>query len=202
MKSIVRGCEIAEISLSGGETAELPDMYGETDFDLAGFAVGIAEKQSLLPQLERLNEGDHIYGLPSSGVHSNGFSLLRKASLTTDVLRETLIPTTIYTREMRVLSSSGLIHSAAHITGGGLIGNIQRVLPDHLQPMITWDWKLPDVFRLIQESSEIETAELRRVFNMGVGIAVICSQEHSDRILSLTNTEDIDMFRIGTVVRR
>ncbi len=202
IKSIARGCELAEIILSGGETAELPDMYEEEDFDLAGFAVGVAEKDKILPQTDKIKEGDLIYGLPSSGVHSNGFSLLRKISLETDIYSEALAPTKIYTKEMKILASSGLINAAAHITGGGLAGNIQRVLPDHLQPSIMWNWRIPAVFQRIQESSGIETAEMQRVFNMGVGIAVICPQNETDRVLTLADTEDIDMFRVGEVARR
>ncbi|MCK4515850.1 MAG: phosphoribosylformylglycinamidine cyclo-ligase, partial [Spirochaetaceae bacterium] len=135
---VVRGCELAGCTLAGGETAEMPDMYGADDIDLAGFATGVAEADRQLPLLASIKAGDIVLGLPSTGVHSNGFSLARQALSEADdaVWRELLTPTRIYVRELAGIRHC--IRAAAHITGGGLEGNLSRVIPDGLKAHLTW----------------------------------------------------------------
>ncbi|HTX72823.1 MAG TPA: phosphoribosylformylglycinamidine cyclo-ligase, partial [Rectinemataceae bacterium] len=142
IEGIVVGCEQAGCELTGGETAEMPDVYGADDIDLAGFAVGLVEKGRMLPRLDRMEEGDLILGMPSSGVHSNGLSLARRALPDPDnaVLEELLTPTKIYVRELLELISTGRVLGAAHITGSGLQGTVQRVVPPTLKAHFFWDW--------------------------------------------------------------
>ena len=144
IRGIVRGCELAGLQLGGGETAEMPDAYGPDDFDLAGFAVGIAEKDSMLPRRDD-DPADLILGLPSSGIHSNGLSLARKVIPETDRegWEELLVPTRIYAREMSVLGESRKVLAAAHVTGGGLWGNLKRVIPEGLSARFSFDWEEP-----------------------------------------------------------
>jgi len=203
IKGIVKGCEIADCTLVGGETAEMPDLYRGDDFDLAGFCVGIADKDKMLPRLSEQREGDPIYGLASSGVHSNGLSLARKAVPESDTRawKELLTPTLIYVRELMHLAGAGVISGAAHITGGGLEGNFVRVVAKGLVPRFTWDWKVPDVFRAIQEGGRIETEEMRKVFNLGVGIALAVPREKEAEFHQACSSGGITAFRIGELVR-
>jgi phosphoribosylformylglycinamidine cyclo-ligase len=175
MRGIVRGCELAGCSLGGGETAEMPDVYGAEDFDLAGFAVGFAEKDSLLPRRAEIRPGDLVLGLPSSGIHSNGLSLARKVVPESDVetWEQMLVPTRIYASEMAALVQSGRVLAAAHITGGGLFGNLQRVIPAALGPRFTFDWPIPTVFTRIQSAGGATDQEMRAVFNLGIGITLV-----------------------------
>ncbi len=203
IRGIVAGCEQAGCTLVGGETAEMPDLYEENDIDLAGFCVGLVEKDEVLPRLQDMQEGDLIYALPSSGIHSNGLSLARKAleKAPDSIWEELLIPTRIYVSELMLLSRSGLLLGAAHITGGGLEGNVLRVLPKTLRPRFFWDWEVPPIFRTIQQEGNIHPEEMRRVFNMGVGIAMIVSRTKEERFLQLTHTHQIYTFQIGDLVR-
>ena len=175
VRGIVRGCELAGCSLGGGETAEMPDVYGIDDFDLAGFAVGIAEKDAVLPRTTEIRKGDLVLGLPSSGIHSNGLSLARRLIPESDTgaWADMLIPTRIYAAEMKALIQSGKVLAAAHITGGGLFGNLQRVLPDKLTPKLAFDWPVPPIFARIQSAGNVPDAEMRSVFNLGIGIAMV-----------------------------
>ncbi len=182
---IAEGCKTAGCALVGGETAEMPGMYGAGDYDLAGFAVGAAERHSLLPA--GVAPGDPILALPSSGVHSNGFSLVRKivnaaglewnspaAFLPGQNLAEALLmPTRIYVRPLLALHRAGLLKAAAHITGGGLPGNLPRVLPPGLGATLTAPWDMPAVFSWLRQAGNIAPSEMLRVFNCGVGMALI-----------------------------
>ena len=184
---IAEGCRIAGCALAGGETAEMPSMYQSGDYDLAGFAVGAAERGSLLPQ--EVRPGDTVLGLASSGVHSNGFSLVRlvaeRARLGWDdpapfsplhsVAEAVLIPTRIYVRPILALHRTGLLKAAAHITGGGLPGNLPRVLPDGVAAALQPDWPVPPVFGWLARTGGIPSAEMLRVFNCGVGMALVVS---------------------------
>ena len=197
---IVRGCELAECSLAGGETAEMPDMYAPGDIDLAGFAVGIGEKKKLLPA-EGISPGDTVYGLPASGVHSNGLSLARKI-ITPDQeedYSELLIPTRIYVREMKTLLAAGGISAAAHITGGGLEGNLKRVLPGNLVPDLSWDWPEPGIFSKIRERGAVAEEEMRRVFNLGIGMALVVARGCEEAVEAAARAESIDLRRIGVL---
>lgn len=202
VNGIVAGCEESECILSGGETAELPGMYGPEEIDLAGFCAGIGERDRILPKKEEMREGDIVLGLPSAGIHSNGLSLARKALPDTDpvVYKSLLVPTKIYVREMKHLLGSGPVLGAAHITGGGLESNISRIVPDGLQCRLNWNWEVPEIFDTIRRSGNIEEGEMRRVFNMGIGIAVITHPESVSRLLQTAEGKSITLVRIGELV--
>jgi phosphoribosylformylglycinamidine cyclo-ligase len=201
MRGIVRGCEIAGCSLGGGETAEMPDLYGVDDFDLAGFAVGIAERDAVLPRKEAIRAGDLILGLPSSGIHSNGLTLARKTIPESDQAgwEEMLIPTRIYAREMRILAGTGKVHAAAHISGGGLYGNLQRVIPDALAPRFSFNWPVPGIFAKIQSLGGISDPEMRTVFNLGIGVAMIAHPSDREGLHALARREGFALLDIGVL---
>jgi len=201
MRGIVRGCELAGCSLGGGETAEMPDLYGADDFDLAGFAVGIAEKGMVLPRKAEIRAGDAILGLPSSGIHSNGLSLARKVIPETDIAAwaDMLTPTMIYAREMGILVGTGAVLAAAHITGGGLRGNLARVIPDTLVPRFSFDWAVPGIFAKIQSLGGVSDQEMRAVFNMGIGIALIAHPSETDGLVSLARRSGFTLLPIGVL---
>ena len=204
VRGIVAGCEQAGCTLSGGETAEMPDMYGEDDFDLAGFAVGIVEKEAMLPAKGQIAEGTPIYGIKSSGIHSNGFSLARK-TLPLDnekILRELLVPTRIYVNDFFALAEGGGVVGAAHITGGGLQANIQRILPAGMVAALDFSWEVPWIFHEIQERGEVATQEMRAVFNLGIGMALAVRAGDSVRFEERARSEGIEVVRIGNVVRQ
>lgn len=198
---IVRGCEIAGCSLAGGETAEMPDLYGPEDVDLAGFCTGVVEAESLLPKKDSITSSCVLYGIASSGVHSNGLSLARKVIPHSDVRlrRELLTPTKIYVSELLQLIESGGVLGAAHVTGGGLVANLSRVIPDGLVPRITWNWSVPEIFDAIQDHGQISIEEMRRVFNMGVGVVLVCDRDRTGEIESIASRFDIPLLPIGTL---
>ncbi len=201
VRGIVRGCELAGCSLGGGETAEMPDLYGTDDFDLAGFAVGIAEKDAVLPRTSEIRRGDLVLGLPSSGIHSNGLSLARKLipESDADAWADMLIPTRIYAAEMKALVQSGKVLAAAHITGGGLFGNLQRVIPQELAPKLTFDWPVPQIFARIQSAGGVTDAEMRSVFNLGIGIAVVAHAEDRPLLREKAREAGTDLLDIGVL---
>ncbi|WP_319416731.1 phosphoribosylformylglycinamidine cyclo-ligase [Marispirochaeta aestuarii] len=201
VEGIIAGCEDAKCRLAGGETAEMPDLYDSGEFDLAGFAVGMVEKSRMLPKKEMIRPGDSIIGLPSSGIHSNGLSLARKAipESETGLLKELLTPTRIYVRELTPLIESGLVLGAAHITGGGLEGNIIRVLPQGLRPVLDRNWPVPSIFEAIQKHGRIDTEEMYRVFNMGIGIALVVPRAEEASLLKLCEDRKIRALPIGRV---
>jgi phosphoribosylformylglycinamidine cyclo-ligase len=201
MRGIVRGCELAGCSLGGGETAEMPDLYGRDDFDLAGFAVGVAEKANVLPRKEEIRGGDVILGIPSTGIHSNGLSLARKVIPENDLTswQEMLIPTRIYAREMGALVESRKVLAAAHITGGGLYGNLQRVIPAQLAPRFTFDWPVPTIFGKIQALGGVSNEEMRAVFNLGIGIALISHAADAAGLHLLARQSGFEILDIGVL---
>ena len=174
-------------------------MYAEVDIDLAGFAVGIAEKNERLPHIERIKAGDIILGMPSNGIHSNGLSLARKVIPETEKdKRQTLLkPTEIYSREMSMLLKTGCILAAAHITGGGLKSNIERVIPEGLKAVLNYNWKIPEIFNTIQSLGKIDKDEMFKVFNMGIGMAVIVHRNDIPLITKLSENNNIKLIRIG-----
>ncbi len=195
VKGIAEGCIQSECALVGGETAEMPGMYKEGDFDLAGFCVGIAEKEEL-NRIEKVNAGDVLIALPSSGIHSNGFSLVRKLlleklgmSLDDDFqgkpLKDVLLePTRIYVKEFK--SNKENINALAHITGGGITENLPRVLPDNLKAVIKRDSvKVLPIFEFMGEHVELE--EMYRTFNMGVGMILVVNPDKVDAVLANTD---------------
>jgi phosphoribosylformylglycinamidine cyclo-ligase len=201
IKGVVKGCEEAECILTGGETAEMPDMYGPDDIDLAGFAIGVVEKTSLLPKKNKIHPGDKIIGLPSSGIHSNGFAVARKLvpETETDLRKELLTPTRIYVKEIKKLLETEQIKGAAHITGGGLESNIQRVLPDGLKPNLNYDWKVPEIFNVLQERGSIDDDEMRRIFNLGIGISILVAREDMETFMAFGDKNNIELEIIGEV---
>ncbi|HUZ18040.1 MAG TPA: phosphoribosylformylglycinamidine cyclo-ligase [Spirochaetia bacterium] len=203
MKGIVAGCELADCPLTGGETAELPGMYRPGELDLAGFAVGVAEHDELLPKKESIVAGDVVLGLPSAGIHSNGLSLARKAlaDAAPSLWEELLRPTKIYVRDLRTLFETRAVLAAAHITGGGLEGNFARVIPPGLRAVFRYDWAVPDIFRAIRDAAGIDENEMRRVFNMGIGIAFVVHATERDSVLDHAARSGITAVEIGELVR-
>ncbi|KAJ1679738.1 hypothetical protein EV182_001429 [Spiromyces aspiralis] len=211
---VAEGCRQAGCALIGGETAEMPGLYVPGDYDVAGFAVGAVERENLLPQIAKIHVGDALVGLASSGVHSNGFSLVRKvvsnAGLTmkspcpwnpaTTVGQELLTPTRIYVKPLLPLVRDGEIKAMAHITGGGFIDNIPRVLPNDLAVEIDLTaWQLPRVFQWIKASGNVQAVEMARTFNCGVGMILIVDQQRADAVVAALKAEGESAFVIGKV---
>ena len=185
--SIAEGCRDAGCALVGGETAEMPGLYAEGDYDLAGFAVGAVERGNLLPR--DVAAGDHLLGLISSGVHSNGFSLVRRVvqgsrlawsdtapfAVGQTLGQALMTPTRIYVRSMLALHRAGLLKAAAHITGGGLPNNLPRVLPVNTKAALNAAWQVPPVFRWLAQIGQIAPQEMLRVFNCGIGMVLVVS---------------------------
>jgi phosphoribosylformylglycinamidine cyclo-ligase len=206
---IAEGCRQAGCALVGGETAEMPGMYGAGDYDLAGFAVGAAERGALLPRA--VAPGDAILGLGGSGVHSNGFSLVRRIVAAsglawadpapfapdTSLSQALMIPTRIYVRPLLALHRAGLLKAAAHITGGGLPGNLPRVLPDDMVAALDPVWPVPPVFAWLARAGGVATGEMLRVFNCGIGMALVVADP--DAAIRLLEQEGEPVSRIGTV---
>jgi len=201
IQSIVKGCEEGGLKLAGGETAELPDMYAEGDIDLAGFAVGIAEEDHILPHIDEIRTGDTVLGIPSSGIHSNGLSLARKVIPKSErnIRRMLLKPTRIYAKEIKAVLQTGAMLGAAHITGGGLKCNIERVIPKKLKLSLNRTWKIPEIFKLIKHYGKIEDEEMYKVFNMGIGMALICHSEDVPLMQKISDQNNFELLRIGSL---
>ena len=185
IKGIHNGCVQSGCILLGGETAEMPGFYKRGEYDLAGFCVGIVEKKEVVDGKE-IEPGDIIFGLPSSGLHSNGFSLLRKIFSQKEWIslrKELLRPTKIYVKD--VLSVKSIVRGIAHITGGGFIDNIPRILPQGCQALIRkGSWKVPGIFHLVQKKGKIQEGEMFHTFNMGIGMVLIVSPAKRKMLLS------------------
>ena len=217
VEGIAAGCRDAGCALIGGETAEMPGMYSSGDYDLAGFAVGAAERGKLLPSGD-IGEGDVILGLASSGVHSNGFSLVRKivglSGLAWDApapfadgktLGEALLtPTRIYVKQLlSVIRETGAIKALAHITGGGFPENIPRVLPKHLAAEIDLTAvKVPAVFSWLSKTGGVEANEMLRTFNCGIGMIAVISAENADTVISALEAQGESVVRLGRMIAR
>ena len=211
IEGIAEGCVRSGCALIGGETAEMPGMYPEGDFDLAGFAVGAMERGTALP--EGVVEGDVLLGLASDGVHSNGYSLVRKlvevSGLCWDSdcpfgegsLGEALLtPTRLYVKQSLAAVRAGGVHALAHITGGGLTENLPRVLPEGLGADIDLDtWELPPVFKWMAEVGGISQAEMLKTFNCGIGMMLSVSAHEADNLVSVLQDEGETVTRLGTV---
>ncbi len=208
---IAEGCKLAGCALVGGETAEMPGMYEQGDYDLAGFSVGAVDRDRVLPRLSDQKPGDILIGLASSGLHSNGYSLIRriversglgwdaKAPFADVSLGEALMaPTRIYVKSTLPLIKSGAIKGLAHITGGGLIENPPRAVAQGLVPRIDWAaWTLPPVFDWLQRTGGVDDHELRRTFNCGVGLMLIAGPDEAPAILAALLNAGEDAFVIG-----
>ncbi len=215
ISGIAEGCRQAGCALIGGETAEMPGMYDGDDFDLAGFVVGAAERGQLLPTLDTMTEGDVLIGLPSSGPHSNGYSLIRKVVevsgldwsdpapfATEKTLAEALLePTRIYVKALIPLIRNNLIKGLAHITGGGITDNTPRMLPNHLGPEIDFNaWARPTVFEWLQETGNIDEAEMRRAFNCGIGMILAVDASHKDAVMDALHKAGEPAYNLGRLV--
>lgn len=211
---ISEGCKIAGAALVGGETAEMPGMYQEGHYDLAGFAVGAVERANILPK-DGIDEGDIVLGLASTGVHSNGFSLVRhlvqthkfsytqKAPFENNVsLGEALLrPTRIYVKSC--LSVKHMVKAFAHITGGGLLENIPRILPKNCGVRIDCaSWPVLPVFKWLQDVGNIATNEMLKTFNCSIGMVVIVTPEHAEEVTTLLKQHGEQVYRIGRVIKR
>lgn len=204
------GCELSGISLVGGETAEMPGMYEGEDYDLAGFCVGIAEKEEIIDG-SKVATGDTLIALASSGPHSNGYSLIRKilevsnADLNEDLdgqpLKDALIaPTKIYVKSILKLINASDVHALCHITGGGFQENIPRVLPESAKAVINTDsWDLPPVFKWLQEKGNVDPYEMYRTFNCGVGMIVAVPADKASAAVTLLNAEGEHAWVIGQI---
>jgi phosphoribosylformylglycinamidine cyclo-ligase len=192
LSGIVKGCELSDCSLIGGETAEMPGTYSKNKFDLAGFSVGIVSKKKLL-QKKNVLTGDVVLAVPSSGIHSNGYSLVRtilKNKKITKIIKDELLkPTKIYTKEILNLCKNNLIHSAAHITGGGLVSNITRSVPKHLSLNLDLSKIRPKkIFKWIK-TNNISDKEMLKTFNCGVGFCLIVKKENIKKIKKYFSNE-------------
>ena len=205
IEGIGEGCRQSGCSLIGGETAEMPGMYNGEEYDLAGFCVGIVEKNKIIDG-SKVNEGDHIIGLGSSGPHSNGYSLIRKVlektTPTSKQLESLIEPTKIYVQSILSLINTLPVHAISHITGGGLLENIPRVLPSHLAAKLDSNsWIQPEIFKWIQNHGNIESSEMYRVLNCGVGMVVIIPKEFSDEAIKHLNACGEEAWLLGEVVQ-
>ncbi len=217
VEGITDGCIQSDCALVGGETAILPDVYGDDDYDMAGFCVGAAEKADVIDG-SAIVPGDVVIGIASSGVHSNGFSLVRRVvfdiaglkvtdhvpELGTTVGRALLVPTHIYVRPVRAVMThyrvKSVIHGIAHITGGGLHENIERIVPEGTRVIIQrGSWPIPPVFTWLQRLGDIERSEMDRVFNMGVGMALITSSYYAESIRHQLADMGLENWTIGRV---
>ncbi len=204
------GCRMAGCALVGGETAEMPGMYHGEDYDLAGFCVGIVEKSAILDG-SRVKAGDRLLGLASSGPHSNGYSLIRKilevstADLAQDIdgrsLADALLePTRIYVKPLLELLQHQRVHALSHITGGGLLENIPRVLPEHTKAVIAKNaWTLPPVFQWLQENGNVEDHEMLRTFNCGIGMVVCVPTEEAEACRQFLTDKGETVFDLGVI---
>tara|TARA_R110001592_G_scaffold52649_9_gene161340 strand:- start:48884 stop:49951 length:1068 start_codon:yes stop_codon:yes gene_type:complete len=213
VEGIGAGCEMAGCSLVGGETAEMPGMYEGEDYDLAGFCVGIAEKSKLIDG-SKVDQSDVLIGLASSGPHSNGYSLIRKiidvsgVSLDeklgeTDLATALMAPTRIYVKPLLELIKKTDVHALSHITGGGLLENIPRVLPENCKAVInTHSWELPDIFKWLQKEGNVAEKEMYRTFNCGVGMVIAVPAASADSTLNMLNVLGEKAWKIGHITLR
>ena len=200
---VSQGCIQSDAALIGGETAEMPGMYAEDSYDLAGFAVGIAERHELI-DVNNVKAGDAIIGLASTGIHSNGYSLVRKIlsdsqiEITEELKAMVMEPTKIYVKEVLELMKRVKVHAAVHNTGGGFIENLPRALGAGLGANIKLgSWDIPEVFEILKEAGQMDTIEMMNVFNMGIGFMLIVSPEDKEEVMNILGDQ---AFEIGQVV--
>ena len=203
IKGIAEGCERAGCALVGGETAEMPGMYPEGEYDLAGFCVGVVEKDRILDG-RGIVPGDVVLGLASSGPHSNGYSLVRKIIAAgrpaPELVDALMAPTRIYVKPVLKLLAAGKVKGLAHITGGGLVGNVPRVLPEKTRAVLQKrSWPRPEVFRWLQDAGRVAEDEMFRVFNCGIGMAVVVAPSHVAEAKALLEREGEQVYEIGRI---
>jgi phosphoribosylformylglycinamidine cyclo-ligase len=214
VEGVARGCALAGISLVGGETAQLADVYRPGEYDLAGFAVGVVERANI-PNPKKIRPGDVLIGLASSGLHSNGYSLARKVIAEREIrldqrieelgcilADELLRPTTIYAKIAGELFATRRIKGLANITGGGVLENLPRVMPEKVQAVIErGSWPMPPIFRFIERLGGIEQAEMDRTFNNGLGMVAIVAKDDADRAMALLRRRKCAALIIGEMRR-
>ncbi len=215
VEGVANGCVKSEMALIGGETAEMPGFYADGEYDVAGFAVGVVDRDKIIDG-RKISEGDVIFALPSSGVHSNGFSLIRKiifdlkgftvdktiASLGHTLGEELLIPTKIYHHAVQAINGATDVHGYVHITGGGLYENVPRIMPEGLCAVLNLkEHKVPEIFNLLQEWGGIETLEMYNTFNMGFGLLFFVKPEEASAVEKALDEIGEEFKRIGTVER-
>ncbi len=210
VEGIAEGCRQSGAALIGGETAEMPGMYDAGEYDLAGFCVGVVERSKLIDG-SKINDGDIILGLPSSGIHSNGFSLVNKIIETTNTSLDEKIdgnnlgdlllqPTTIYTKIVLALLENFEVHGLCHITGGGLTENVPRVIPDGLLAKIdTTSWDRLAVFNWLQQMGQVDNEEMLRVFNCGIGMLIILPEAQANEAIHLSQGNGHQAVKIGVI---
>jgi phosphoribosylformylglycinamidine cyclo-ligase len=218
VKGVARGCREANCALIGGETAEMPDTYSAGDFDMAGFAVGVVERKKIITG-QIIRKGDVILGLASNGLHSNGYTLVRNICFKKEKLKMTdclgeldgavlgdvlLEPTRIYVRSIIKLllqyKVKRVVHAMAHITGGGLVGNIPRVLPKDCNATIKKSsWQVPKIFTFLQKTGPVEEEEMFRVFNMGIGFVLIVAEDFANSIAKKLTKFGERVYKIGRI---
>lgn len=210
IKGIAKGCNLAGAALVGGETAEMPGMYQPGDYDLAGFCVGVVEKSQLIDG-HNVKPGDQLIGLASSGPHSNGYSLIRKILETCNAdiaqsfghstLGATLLqPTRIYVKSLLKIMQNVQVHALAHITGGGIVGNLPRVLPDGYMAVIQQNaWPRPEIFNWLQKQGGVQDLEMWRTFNCGIGMIVCVANEQAQTAFDLLQQEGEQPYFIGEI---
>ncbi|NND68478.1 MAG: phosphoribosylformylglycinamidine cyclo-ligase, partial [Halioglobus sp.] len=208
---IGRGCELSGCALVGGETAEMPGMYEGEDYDLAGFCVGVVEKSEIIDGSD-VGAGDVLIGIGSSGPHSNGYSLIRKiievsgtdlgAPMGERSLGEALLaPTTIYVKPLLSLFKAVRVKALSHITGGGLLENLPRVLPDNVDAIIdTGSWEWPEVFNWLQDAGKVDRQEMYRTFNCGVGMVLCVAPDDADAAIAHLAQHGLNAWRLGAMV--
>ncbi|MEO6929925.1 MAG: phosphoribosylformylglycinamidine cyclo-ligase, partial [Casimicrobiaceae bacterium] len=213
IKGVAQGCEQAGCALIGGETAEMPGMYADGEYDLAGFAVGVVEKSAIIDG-RGIVAGDAVIGLASSGVHSNGFSLVRKIieasgarydeRLGATTLGDALLaPTRIYVKPMLALMKVMAVKGMAHITGGGIVDNVPRMLPANVAAQVDGSsWQRPAIFDWLQRRGNVADAEMHRVFNCGIGMAVVVASADAAAALEFLDAQGERAMRIGSIVPR
>ncbi len=211
VEGVAEGCRQAGCALLGGETAEMPGFYDEEEYDIAGFAVGAVNRDKIIDG-SGIREGDILLGLESSGLHSNGFSLVRKVFEANSLNKEVpelgkslgealLIPTRIYVKSILDLLAKVPIQGMVHVTGGGLTENIPRVLPQGLGVEIdSTSWKIPEIFKLIQQNGQVEEAEMFKTFNMGIGFILIVHPGDEERTREILLSQQENHIRIGRVI--
>jgi phosphoribosylformylglycinamidine cyclo-ligase len=216
LSGVLKACQDQSIALLGGETAEMPGIYQEHHFDLAGFAVGLAAKKDLL-RPENVHEGDYLIGLPSSGLHSNGYSLVRKIlfedhdyqyndtlpALDRTLIEELMEPTRLYVNIMRPLLKRKLIHGMAHITGGGLLDNVPRMLQGNQQAEFNLgSWTKPAIFNVLAKLGNLSQTDCYQTFNMGIGMVLAVSPQNYQQVVAKLDQQNEVYFKIGEVKKR
>jgi phosphoribosylformylglycinamidine cyclo-ligase len=213
IKGIAEGCKESGCALIGGETAEMPGFYDEGEYDLAGFAVGAVDKENIVDG-SKIQDGDVIVGIESSGLHSNGYSLARKVffdaagykidtilpELGTTLGEELLKPTRIYVKAFNALRNSVTIKGMAHITGGGVIGNVPRILGDGLSAVIYENsWPIPHVFMLIKKLGNVPDEDMKKTFNLGVGYVIVVSKADMESAIAIAKNSGFSAYHIGAI---